>query len=336
MKKVIISCGGTGGHFYPGLSKARDIQSEGGEALLLLSGVHAAKQAETARSFGVPAVELPYMPHPGRNPVKALKTLRGIILGYLQSRREIRKFSPDEIWGMGSFAQLPVLLAHGKVPVYLHDGNALIGKANRFFSFMAERVETAFPPLNAEKCKAPVVCTGMPLRPELRRHANISRGDAFDGLNREFGTTLTPDKKTILIVGGSQGAATLNANIPEALKRVGNPQFQVLHLAGPTKIGEVKKAYEGAAFPVLALPSSEKMELFYGAADLIFARSGGSTVAELILFDKQSVLVPYPYAVDDHQTGNAMYMASLGKAVVVKNSDLTPEKVLQLLAEKEI
>ena len=333
MKKVIISCGGTGGHFYPGLSKARDIQSEGGEALLLLSGIHAAKQAETARSFGVPAVELPYMPHPGHNPVKALKTLRGVILGYWRSRREIRNFAPDEIWGMGSFAQFPVLLAHGKVPVYLHDGNALIGKANRFFSFMAERVETAFPPLNADKCKAPVVCTGMPLRPELRKHAAISRQDAFDGLNREFNAGLAPEKRTYLIVGGSQGAATLNANIPAALKRISEPDFQVLHLAGPTKIDEVRKAYEGADFPVLALPSSEKMELFYGAADLIFARSGGSTVAELILFGKQAVLIPYPYAVDDHQTGNANYMASLGKAVVVKNSDLTPEKVLELLAE---
>lgn len=334
MKKVIISCGGTGGHFYPGLSKARDIQSEGGEALLLLSGIHAAKQAETARAFGVPAVELPFMPHPGRNPVKALKTIRGVLLGYLRSRKEIRKFAPDEIWGMGSFAQFPVLMAHGKVPVYLHDGNALIGKANRFFSFMAERVETAFPPLNAEKCKAPVVCTGMPLRPELRACAKITRQEAFDGLNREFGTTLSPEKKTFLIVGGSQGAATLNANIPAALKQIAEPDFQVLHLAGPNKIAEVKQAYEGASFPVLALPASEKMELFYGAADLVFARSGGSTVAELILFDKDAVLIPYPYAVDDHQTGNAMHMASLGKALVVKNSDLTPEKVLQILAEK--
>ena len=334
MKKVIISCGGTGGHFYPGLSKARDIQSEGGEALLLLSGIHAKKQAETARSFGVPAVELPFMPHPGRNPIKALKTLRGAISGFLQSRREIRKFAPDEIWGMGSFAQFPVLMAHGKVPVFLHDGNAMIGKANRFFSFMAERVETAFPPLNAEKCKCPVVCTGMPLRPELRKHARITRQEAFDGLNREFGTELSATKKTLLIVGGSQGAATLNANIPAALLQVENPVFQVLHLAGPTKIAEVKKAYDGAKFPVLPLPSSEKMELFYGAADLVFARSGGSTVAELVLFDKQAVLVPYPYAVDDHQTGNAMYMASLGKAVVVKNADLTPAKVLELLTEK--
>ena len=333
MKKIIISCGGTGGHFYPGLAMARENIADGGDSLLLLSGIHAAKQAQIARQNGVKAVELPYMPSPGKNPARLLKFFIGLLTGFFRAKIEIIKFKPDEIWGMGSFAQLPVIAAHGNIPVFLHDGNARIGKANRFLSFMAQSVATAFPAVNADKCKAPVICIGMPLRQELKEHARISKAEAIEKLNEEFGVEFSPGKTCYLIVGGSQGAATLNTNIPQALKQIKNPDFQVMHLAGPNKLDDVKAAYQDAEFPVLAIASSEKMQLFYGAADRVFSRSGGSTVAELILFRKKAVLVPYPYAAEDHQADNARYMVSLGNAVMVRDEEFTAEKVLSLLQE---
>ena len=288
---LAITCGGTGGHFYPGLSVARVLQKRGGKALLLLSGTNAARQKSIAASFGVPAVALPRMPSP-----RGIGTLFefgcGALGGYHAARRELRTLRPQALLGMGSFTSLPAILAARRsgIPVFLHDGNARVGKANRFFSRHAKLLATAFPTCNAEKCRGELLVTGMPLRPELEQAAGITRAEAIAGLNREFGVELDTAIPTLLIFGGSQGASIFNETVPKALRKLQEKtEFQVLHLAGPKKLAEVRDAYGDVVFPSLLLESSEKMELFLGAADLVFSRSGGSTVAELARFGKASV-----------------------------------------------
>ncbi|QSH42448.1 undecaprenyldiphospho-muramoylpentapeptide beta-N-acetylglucosaminyltransferase [Lentisphaerota bacterium ZTH] len=326
LERLIITCGGTGGHFYPGLTIAREFIKSGGEALLLLSGRNIKTQTAVAEAQGIPAIGLQPMPSP-RNPVSAVKFFYGLFTGTLTSMRLMRKFSPNAVLGMGSFASLPVILAARfcSFPIFLHDGNARIGKANRFLSRWAKCLGTAFPPVNAHKIKCPLQITGMPVRTELLNE-KLDKPSAVGKLNRIFKANLNPELPTLLIFGGSQGAQIFNKTIPRTLLKQEMP-IQILHLTGPRKFEDVKYEYAAAVHPVLCLPFVEKMHYFYEAADLVFSRSGGSTVAELCIFGKPAILVPYPYAAEGHQRDNAEYMVNSGAAEVVDNAKCTAEYI---------
>ena len=140
-----------------------------------------------------------------------------------------------------------------------------------------------------------------------------------------------PNLFTVLIFGGSQGAATLNKNIPEALKNLKGKFFQVIHLTGKGKLAETEELYQTAEFPKLLLESSPRMELFLGSADLVFSRSGGSSVAELALFGKSAVLIPYPYAAEGHQEDNARHYVQTGAGEMIYDKELTPAKAEEVL-----
>ncbi|MBE6377297.1 MAG: UDP-N-acetylglucosamine--N-acetylmuramyl-(pentapeptide) pyrophosphoryl-undecaprenol N-acetylglucosamine transferase [Lentisphaerae bacterium] len=329
--KLAVSCGGTGGHFFPGLSIARTFQAQGGKVLLLLSGVHAESQRETAAQFGIKAIALPPMPHYSKHPFRFIS---GFVGGYRETKKELKRFAPQALLGMGSFAALPIMLAarHCRIPLFIHDGNSRIGKANRFFSRWSKFAGTAFPPVNAVACRCPVEAVGMPLRPELLDFANMDKVAAVEALNREFGTDFSPDKPIFLVTGGSQGAAVFNEVLPAAFKKNGSG-FQVIHLTGKGKLADTVKAYKNVPFPVKLVETTGKMAEVMAAADLVFSRSGGSTAAELALFGKASVLVPYPYAAEDHQMDNARYFESAGAAYLVKNSSLSVECAEKIIAD---
>ena len=330
LERLIISCGGTGGHFFPGLSIARTFQQQGGKVLLLLSGVNSATQVLQAKKHGIEAVALPFMPSLKRNP---FKFSIGMLRGYLQSLKIMKSFAPQAVLGMGSFAMTPVLLAalSKKIPVALHDGNARIGKGNRIFSRWAKVLGAGFPAVNGDKCRCRIVDVGMPVRPELLSKNGLSKSEAIRNLNQLFGCELKADLKTILIFGGSQGAAVFNTVLPQALLQCKEADFQVLHLCGKGKKSDPDSWYSNAGFPVLLLESSDAMEYFLGAADVVFCRSGGSTLAELALFGKGAFLIPYPYAAEGHQQDNAEYFERNSAAVVIGNSDFTVEKAAELL-----
>ena len=330
LKRLIISCGGTGGHFFPGLSIARTFQEQGGEVLLLLSGVNSASQVQSAAACGIEAVALPLMPSLTRNP---FKFIAGSISGCVQSWKVIKKIKPQAVLGMGSFSMVPVLsaaLLH-QVPIALHDGNARIGRANRWATLFAKVLGEGFPAVNADKCRCRVVDIGMPVRPELLEKYSISRAEALKMLNELFNCDLKEDLTTVLVFGGSQGAAVFNSTLPQAFLQCRERNFQVLHLCGKGKKEEAEKLYAQADFPVLLLESSDRMEYFLGAADAVFCRSGGSTLAELALFGKGAFLIPYPYASEGHQQDNAEYFERNNAAVVIRNSEFTVEKALELL-----
>ncbi len=334
LQRLAITCGGTGGHFYPGLSIARVMQERGGEVLLLLSGVHSLRQSEIARSHGVPAEVLPPMPSP-HGPRSAARFLTGLVGGSVRAGRLLGGFRPQAVLGMGSFASLPALLAADLrgIPCFLHDGNARIGKANRWMSRRARFLGTAFPAVNAGGCRCGVGTIGMPVRPELEAAAGIGRGRAIEELNRLFGSALAPELPVILIFGGSQGASVFNSILPQALNQLGRSDFQVLHLSGPAKLEETRSGYAASRFGTLVQASSERMELFLGAADLVVARSGGSTVAELALFGRASLLIPYPHAAENHQFDNAGFLSESGAAVRLENAGCTVGAVRDILLD---
>lgn len=329
--KLAISCGGTGGHFYPGLSVARKLNQLGGEAILLLSGVNSANQQKISESVQVKSYALPNMCHPLKNPIKFLK---GFFGGFIQARKILKENEIDAILGMGSFASLPPIFAAKtlKLPLFLHDGNARIGKANRYLSFLAKKLWSAFDMVNSKSLHCPRECIGMPLRPEITDIERISKSEAITSLNQMFKTELHTELPTLLIFGGSQGAEIFNVTLPKALQELAKVyKFQVLHLTGKNKLEYTQKLYNEVNFPYLLVESSENMELFYQSADLIFSRSGGSTVAEIAFFGKPSVLVPYPYAAENHQFDNAQYLASNDAAIILDNKNCQAEKIIAAL-----
>lgn len=329
-ERLVITCGGTGGHFYPGLALARRMIERKGQVLLLLSGVNSESQKHIAETFGVPVTVLPQMPSPGKNPVRWCRFLWGLVRGWQQSLREFRYFSPQAVLGMGSFASLPVIYAARwkKIPVYLHDGNARVGRANRWLSKKARFMGVAFPAVNGELLKCPWEPTGMPLRPELLAAAQLPRQEAVTLLNQRYGSSLTPDRVTLLVFGGSQGAQKINEVLPVALRTLDPASsLQIIHLTGANKFEAVQEAYSHVAFPSLVLPGCDRMELLYSAVDFVLSRSGGSTLAELALFGKPAILIPYPYAMENHQYDNACVFVDAGAAVLLEQSACSPERV---------
>jgi UDP-N-acetylglucosamine--N-acetylmuramyl-(pentapeptide) pyrophosphoryl-undecaprenol N-acetylglucosamine transferase len=314
------------------LTIARNFNDRQGEVLMLLGGKNIESQCETAEGVGLDVLKLKPTPAP-RSIVSVLRFVTGTALGTIASIRAMRKFKPDALLAMGSFASMPPVLAAKilGIPIFLHDGNARIGKANRFFSRWTRHLGTAFPAVNGEKIQCPYECIGMPVRPELD-YRSMDKKQAIENLNSLFGADLNPDLPTLLIFGGSQGAQIFNETFPQMMLNSGRSDFQVLHLTGKGKFASVKASYEAAEFPVLCLAGTSEMHYFYQAADAVVCRSGGSTVAELCLFSKFAFLIPYPFAAEKHQDDNAQFMVNTGAAKIIDNSECSIEKTAELLA----
>ena len=330
--RLAISCGGTGGHFFPGLSIAKVLQKEGGQVLLLLSGTNVQKQKKIAEDAGIDAVALPDMPSP-RKFRNLFNFLDGLFSGYLLAKRAIAENEIDILLGMGSFTSLPPFLAAKKLKkkIYLHDGNAKIGRANRLLSRYAEHLWTAFDAVNAQKVKCPCSVIGMPIRPEMTEGKIYTKAEALAELNSRFNKNFDVNVPTILIFGGSQGAQKINLVPPEFLKTLPEKSCQVIHLAGPGKVEETAEVYKNCKFELLLLDASSEMQLMYGVADFVVSRSGGSTVAELAFFGKASLLIPYPFAAENHQYDNARFLEKHGGAVILDNSKCTPETFAEII-----
>jgi UDP-N-acetylglucosamine--N-acetylmuramyl-(pentapeptide) pyrophosphoryl-undecaprenol N-acetylglucosamine transferase len=335
-KKLAILCGGTGGHFYPGLTIARKHIENGGSVELFLSGKHSGNQAEIAEQYGIESTLMPQLTPPVGLLGKCLFSL-SLLKSVFIAIKYLRREKPDAVLGMGSFTSFPTALAAKLlwIPLYIHDGNARVGKANVFLSRWAEKTMLSFPAVNKDEIRSEMQFTGMPVRPEL--HADTfkqqTRKSLIGDFNEKFNAEFKIRPKIILVFGGSQGAAVFNDMFPTATHGMENNKFQVIHLVGKGNEAEVQMKYKNAKFAYKVIESTENMSLLYSMADIIFCRSGGSTIAELALFAKFAILVPYPYATDDHQSYNADYYCSKGSAIKVKNSDCTPEKFRELLNE---
>lgn len=330
--RLAISCGGTGGHFFPGLSIAKVLKKEGGQVILLLSGTNAAKQKKIAEDAGIDAVALPDMPNP-RKIKNFFNFLDGLFSGYLLAKRAIIEHEIDIVLGMGSFTSLPPVTAAKKLKkkIYLHDGNARIGRANRLLSRYAEHLWCAFDAVNANKIKCPCSVIGMPIRPELTDEKKYSKAEALDELNSRFNKNFDGNIPTLLIFGGSQGAQKINLVLPSFLKTLPEKSCQVIHLAGPGKTDETLKAYENCPVEHLVLEASAEMQLMYGASDFVISRSGGSTVAELAFFGKGALLIPYPYAAENHQYDNAVFLEKHGGAIILDNAECSEKTFAEIL-----
>ena len=321
--KIIIACGGTGGHLFPGIAVAESFRAQGHEVLLLISQkkVDAEASAKYAhlRFETVPAIAKPATLSP-----KMLPFLWRLWGAVRRCRKLITTFQADAVLGMGGFTSLPPVYAAHKLGLktFIHDSNARPGRANVLTSRFCTRVFLGLEPARAFFPGRDTQLTGTPARPEIL--ALPSRNEAA----ARFG--LDPEKPTILVTGGSQGARRLNelsahaaATLPQAT--------QVLHIAGSIDEARVREITAGRpGYHVTGF--CDQMPSAYAAADLVIARSAASSLTEIALAGLPSILVPYPYAADDHQTRNAEVFANVGAATLVQEADLTAEKLAALAA----
>ncbi len=332
-EKLAIACGGTGGHFYPGLSVAVEFKKLGGTPLLILSGRHSEEQKLKALEHNIESEIVPSPPVP-TGILEKLDYSRTCAINIVKILKVFSTFRPDAILVMGSYTSIAAGIAStvSKIPMFIHEGNALAGKANLFLSRFAAKMALSFPAVNARKILCGYEITGMPARAEIVDGRLQGKGDAIAMVNAAYGTGFSDKSPIILVFGGSQGAMKINDLVPPTFDMLKKKEFQIIHLAGHDKIKETKARYANIDKPRLVIESSDKMSMLYAVSDLVISRSGGSTIAELCLFGKYAILAPYPYASDNHQRENADYYASSGAGTVLTDTEFTITKISGLIA----
>ena len=315
--KVVIACGGTGGHLFPGIAVAQQLKAMGHSPVLLISRKDV--DAEASKKYG--DLEFHTVQAIAKPPLLSLRTpgfLWKLLRTYLSCKSIIRKSKADVVIGMGGFTSMPPVRAGRKLGLrtYVHDSNAMPGKSNRMTARWCTAVllglkeaEQYFP---GSKC----IVTGTPVRDELR--ALPSREEARERLG------LPQDKPVILVTGGSQGARNLNSMLIEAAKA--DPQVHYFVIAGKLDYERVRDL-AGDAPNISVIGFCADMPAAYAAADGVIARAGASTLTELSIIGKATLLVPFPFAADDHQTHNAKVFTKAGAADMRQQAELTQEHI---------
>lgn len=313
---VIIACGGTGGHLFPGIAVGEVLSARGHDVTLLISE----KKIDSLAASGHPDLrfeKLPFLAMPKPWSPKMISFLTGTYKGLAAARALIRKHEADVVLGMGGFTSLAPIVAgrREKCSTLIHDSNAIPGKANRLTARFCDVVLLGFEDCRQHFPKHPDVrVVGTPVRTTLRQKVK-DNAHAFFKLDK--------NKKTLLVMGGSQGARGVNRVVCMALDQFEKMGIQLLHIAGPTDYEEVRDAY--ARHPLLTQHVAafcHRMELAWQVADLAIARSGASTLTEIAHFGIPSILVPYPFAADDHQTKNGVIYERIGAARLMPESTI--------------
>ncbi len=330
---VVIASGGTGGHFYPSLSIAQAAQARGDRVTMLLAGKHAGDQLRLAAENNLDAMPVPASRLPGKDPLAVCSFVWRFGSAMLMARKWAKRERPDVMLGMGSFAAAPTCLGGvlAKVPLVLHEGNAWMGKANRWLSRYARVAATSLPLAADCPCRCPQVQTGMPLRKSLLEAAK--RRTLPDTFWTETG--LNPAQRTVLVFGGSQGAESINALLPQVVAALGGEakSFQFIHLTGSPHNDMLAEAYQRAGVRAVVQRHDPHIENAYLAADLVICRSGASSICELAVFGKPAILIPLPSAAEDHQTANARSLAASGAAWFLPQHEARGEMLADLLGD---
>lgn len=328
--RVIISGGGTGGHIFPAISIANEICHLCPEAQILFVGAEGRMEMQRVPQAGYKIEGLPV-----RGLIRPLWSPKniGVMLDFLKSRRRakkiIRDFRPDVAVGVGGYASSPTLnAAHALgVPCLVQEQNSYAGVTNKSLAKKAKCICVAYEGMERFFPKDRIILTGNPVRQNLL-NPNVSKEDAL----RSFG--LQSDKKTILVIGGSLGARTINQSILNHLEEIRREEnVQMIWQTGKyysASISEQLKSVEGGCPANLHVTEFvSDMAAAYTAADLVVSRAGASSISELCLLGKPSILVPSPNVAEDHQTKNAQALSTRGAALFVSDAD-APEKLIRL------
>ena len=320
-RTLMIMAGGTGGHIFPALSVAEQVRAAGWNVVWL--GSRAGMEARLVPPRGYEMAWIRFSGLRGRGLIPMAMLPLNLLIAFWQSARALFVHRPDVVLGMGGYVAFPggMMASLFNRPLVIHEQNSVAGLANRVLSHVADRVLVAFPDAFGARAKAE--WTGNPVRSDIA--AIAAPEERFAGRS---GTL------RLLVLGGSQGARALNEIVPQAIGLMApHERPQVIHQAGSAHHDAVDAAYAAAGVRADIIAFIDDMAATYADVDVMICRAGASTIAELTAAGVPAVLVPFPHAVDDHQTHNARFLADRGAAVLIPQDELTPERLAALLRE---
>ena len=328
-KHFVIACGGTGGHLFPGLAVAEVLHEHGHEVLLLVSEKeidaialqdHPEFRVEKLPSIGMPALLSPAF----------IRFLRRSWESFSYCRQLHRRYRPAAVLGMGGFTSAaPILAAHLLgIPTYIHESNAIAGRANKVAARWVNKVLLGFEACRPCFPKSECHVTGTPVRRDLGKR--LSRDEVLTSFN------LSADQKTILVMGGSQGAGKINQLLfrsAQLFQEMSHEMpVQIIHLTGERDDGLAAINYQREGVSAYVASFYHRMNEAYSAADLVISRAGAASLSEIAHFGLPSILIPFPFAAERHQHHNAAIFKEAGAAEVLEESEITPESLTRLIA----
>lgn len=331
--KVIISGGGTGGHIFPAISIANAIKEARPDAQILFVGAKGKMEMEKVPAAGY---EIKGIPARGlKRPLYSLSNI-SVAIDYLRcqaiAKRIIKEFKPNLIVGVGGYASAAMVSMGSKmgIPVLLQEQNSFAGLVNRKNGKSADKICVAYDGMERFFPKDKILNTGNPIRKDIDKATAAQKEEGYKFYN------LSPDKKTIFVVGGSLGCRTLNECMKKAISQTdmfkpglnGEPEYQVIWQCGKIYKDEVDKFMDGRNEPnVYYSHFIQRMDLAYAVADVVVSRAGAGTISELCVAGKCTIFVPSPMVAEDHQTHNAMALVNKQAALLVKDDKAVDELI---------
>jgi UDP-N-acetylglucosamine--N-acetylmuramyl-(pentapeptide) pyrophosphoryl-undecaprenol N-acetylglucosamine transferase len=315
-RTIMIMAGGTGGHVFPALAVADYLREQGWRVVWL--GAKTGMEATLVPQHGYEMAWLRFSGLRGKGPMRAALLPLNLLVAFWQSARAILAARPDVVLGMGGYISFPggMMASLLNRPLAIHEQNSIAGLANKVLARLADRVLQAFP-----DALAGAQLSGNPVRREIAALAAPR-----DRLGKRAG------RLRLLVLGGSLGAQALNETVPQALALLPEEtRPEVTHQAGPKHIEALRAGYAAAGVRAEALAFIGDMATRYDEADLVICRAGALTVAELACAGVASILVPFPHAVDDHQTTNAKFLSARGAAILLPQPELSAPRLAELL-----
>lgn len=322
---VIISGGGTGGHIYPAIAIANALKAEKPLVNILFVGALGKMEMEKVPKAGYKIIGLPITGIQRSLSFENLKFPFKLIKSMLLARKIIKDFKPNIAIGVGGYASGPLLLMANNmgVPTLIQEQNSFAGITNKYLAKKARAIFVAYTGMEKFFPENKIIFTGNPVRSDiLDISLKKSEGLAHFGLNKN-GTTL-------LIIGGSLGAKTINESINNGLQSLIDVDFQIIWQTGKLYIDKAKKATEGIE-NIYVSDFIYEMDLAYASADIVISRAGALSVSELCLAAKPSILIPYPFAAEDHQTANALNLVEQMAAIMIKDTDAKNQLIDQVI-----
>ena len=315
-RTIMIMAGGTGGHVFPALAVAEYLSAQGWRVVWL--GARTGMEATLVPKHGYEVAWLRFSGLRGKGVLRALALPFNLLVAFWQSARAILARRPDVVLGMGGYISFPggMMASLLNRPLAIHEQNSVAGLANKVLARLADRVLQAFP-----ESLPGAQLSGNPVRNEIAALAPPrARFAARAGRLR------------LLVLGGSLGARALNETVPRALALLPEgTRPEVTHQAGTQHLDALRLGYAAAGVGAAVFAFIDDMAARYGEADVVICRAGALTVAELACAGVASILVPFPHAVDDHQTGNAKFLSARGAAILLPQTELSAERLAELL-----
>ena len=334
--RIIISGGGTGGHIFPAVSIANAIEELQPNTEILFVGAEGRMEMHRVPAAGYPIKGLPVAGFDRKNLLKNIPVLIKLFKSQRLARKIVKDFRPHAAVGVGGYASGPTLKVAGSmgIPTLLQEQNSYAGVTNKLLAKQAKKICVAYEGMERFFDKSKIILTGNPVRQGLLNHS-IQREEAISS----FG--LDPQKKTVLILGGSLGARTINQCLMANLDKVKSSGVQFIWQTGKIYIEEARKVVAQAGeLPMLHVTDFiSDMATAYSAADLVISRAGAGSISEFCLLQKPVILVPSPNVAEDHQTKNALALVNKNAALYVKDAeakDLLLDKAIEAVNQPEL